>query len=43
MQVPMSFEQVESIKEIGDLVTKMKRSGDGIGLHIIDQELQTKA
>ena len=43
MQVPMSFEQVESIKEIGDLVTKMKRSGDGIGLHVIDQELQTKA
>merc|ERR1712002_1392070 len=32
-------EQVESIKEIGDLVTKMKRAGDGLGLHIIDKEL----
>ena len=37
-------EQVESIKEIGDLVTKMKRNGDGIGLHVIDKELlETKA
>merc|ERR1711962_215183 len=33
-------EQVEAIKEIGDLVTKMKRAGDGIGLTIIDKELQ---
>merc|ERR1712121_129993 len=33
-------EQVEAIKEIADLVTKMKRAGDGIGLHIIDKELQ---
>jgi len=33
-------EQVEAIKEIGDLVTKMKRAGDGLGLHIIDKELQ---
>merc|ERR1711921_46091 len=32
-------EQVEAIKEIGDLVTKMKRVGDGLGLHIIDKEL----
>merc|ERR1711982_13037 len=32
-------EQVESIKEIGDLVTKMKRAGDGLGLNIIDKEL----
>merc|ERR1711970_1662873 len=32
-------EQVEAIKEIGDLVTKMKRAGDGLGLHIIDKEL----
>merc|ERR1712045_471407 len=27
-------EQVEAEKEISDLVTKMKRAGDGIGLHI---------
>merc|ERR1712121_91555 len=32
-------EQVEAIKEIGNLVTKMKRAGDGLGLHLIDQEL----
>ncbi len=34
-------EQVESIKKLGDLVTKMKRAGDGLGLHIIDKELQS--
>merc|ERR1719288_373443 len=33
-------EQVEAQKEIGDLITKMKRAGDGVGLHIIDKELQ---
>lgn len=33
-------EQVESIKEIGDLVTRMKRAGDGLGVHIIDKELE---
>jgi len=33
-------EQVEAQKEIGDLITKMKRSGDSLGLHIIDKELQ---
>merc|ERR1711909_214256 len=32
-------EQVEAIKEISDLVTKMKRAGAGLGLHIIDKEL----
>ena len=32
-------EQVEGIKAIGDLITKMKRSGDGLGLHIIDKEM----
>merc|ERR1712002_498081 len=32
-------EQVEAIKEIADLVTKMKRAGDGLGLHIINKEL----
>merc|ERR1712156_1339073 len=28
-------EQVEGIKAVGDLITKMKRAGDGLGLHII--------
>ena len=32
-------EQVDGIKEIGDLVTKMKRAGDGLGLHVIDKEI----
>ena len=32
-------EQVEAIKEIADLITKMKRAGNGLGLHIIDKEL----
>jgi ferritin heavy chain len=34
-------EQVEAIKEIADLITKMNRAGDGLGLHIIDKELQS--
>lgn len=33
-------EQVEAQKEIGTLVTQMKNAGDGVGLHIIDKELQ---
>jgi len=33
-------EQVEAIKEIGDLITQMRKAGDGLGLHIIDKELQ---
>ena len=34
-------EQVEHEKEIGDLITKIKRVGtDGLGLHILDKELQ---
>ena len=28
------------IKEIGDCITKIKRVGDGIGLHIMDRELE---
>merc|ERR1712198_829823 len=32
-------EQVEGIKAIGDLITKMKRAGDGLGLHLIDEEM----
>jgi len=33
-------EQVEGEKQLGDLITKMKRAGDGLGLHIIDKEMQ---
>merc|ERR1711973_712011 len=33
-------EQVDGIKEIGDVITKIKRAGDGLGLHIIDKEMQ---
>ncbi len=32
-------EQVEAIKEFGDLVTRMRRVGDGLGIHLIDKEL----
>merc|ERR1712062_952129 len=32
-------EQVEGIKAVGDLIVKMKRAGDGLGLHIIDKEM----
>merc|ERR1711942_357885 len=34
-------EQVEAIKEIGDLITQVKNVGDGLGLHIIDKEFQS--
>ena len=33
-------EQVDAEKEIADLITKMKGVGEGVGLHIIDKELQ---
>ena len=33
-------EQVDAKKEIADLITKMKGVGEGVGLHIIDKELQ---
>eukprot|EP00092_Neocalanus_flemingeri_P020177 GFUD01021847.1.p1 GENE.GFUD01021847.1~~GFUD01021847.1.p1 ORF type:complete len:173 (+),score=59.72 GFUD01021847.1:73-519(+) len=41
--IPGEFldEQVEGIKMIGDLITKMKRTGDGLGLHIMDRELES--
>ena len=40
--IPSEFldEQVEGIKTIGDWITKMKRVGDALGLHIIDNELK---
>merc|ERR1712073_85989 len=35
------IEQVQGEKEIGDLLTKMKRTGStGLGVHILDKELQ---
>ena len=36
-------EQVKAIKELSDLLTKMNRAGDGVGLHIIDKELADKS
>ena len=33
-------EQVDAIKEISDLITRMIRAGDGLGLHTIDKELE---
>ena len=33
-------EQVDAEKEIADLITRMKGMGEGIGLYIIDKELQ---
>ena len=35
-------EQVDGIKEIGDLVTKIKRAGEGLGLLIIDKEIMSE-
>merc|ERR1711862_432634 len=32
-------EQVKGIKEIGNWITKIKRAGDGLGVHIIDKEI----
>lgn len=32
-------EQVKAIKELSDLVTKMKRAGHGLGEHIMDKEM----
>jgi len=32
-------EQVSGIKKIADLVTKMKRVGDGLGWHLMDKEM----
>merc|ERR1711990_396445 len=34
------IEQVDAIKEISDLITKMIRAGEGLGLHTIDKELE---
>ena len=31
--------KVDGIKEIADIVTKLKRAGDSLGIHIIDMEV----
>merc|ERR1712080_441604 len=31
--------QVEGIKNIGDWIVKIKRAGDGLGLHLMDNEI----
>ena len=33
------FLQVKASKELSDMITRMKRVGDGLGIHIIDKEL----
>lgn len=33
-------EQVDSIKQLGDYITKITRLGRGVGLHMFDKELQ---
>ena len=32
-------EQVESIKQLSDMITRLKRAGPGLGEHLFDQEL----
>merc|ERR1712121_167021 len=32
-------EQVEGIKGLGDMITKIQRAGEGLGLHIMDKEI----
>ena len=36
----VTYFQVDAIKEYSDMVTKLKRAGDGLGIHILDKELQ---
>ena len=40
IQKEFLVKKVNIIKEIGDCLTKIKRAGDGLGLHIIDRELE---
>merc|ERR1712012_308888 len=35
----LDIHKVAGVKAVGDLITKMKRAGDGLGLHIIDKEM----
>jgi len=34
-------EQVKAIKELADLVTKMKRVGEGLGWHLMDKDMSS--
>ena len=34
-------EQVEAIKELGDMVTKAKRSGPGLGEYLFDKDMKS--
>ena len=31
--------KVHAIKELSDMITKLKRAGDGLGIHILDKEM----
>ena len=33
--------KVDGIKEIGDMITKIKRAGDGLGLYVMDKEVES--
>jgi ferritin heavy chain len=33
-------EQVDAIKQLGDMITQLKRAGPGLGEHLFDKELQ---
>ena len=35
-------EQVNASKELGDMITQMKRAGPGIGEYLFDKELQSR-
>jgi len=35
-------EQVESMKEISDMITQLKRAGPGLGEYMFDKELMDK-
>ena len=38
-ELVIDFDQVASIKSIGDTITKLKRVGDGLGLFLFDKEM----
>jgi ferritin heavy chain len=35
-------EQVEAIKDLSDLISKMKRAGPGLGENIVDKEISVE-
>ena len=40
IQQELLVRKVNTIKEVGDILTKVKRAGDGPGLYIVDRELE---